>query len=596
MVLSRLSRVILALPSLLLLLALACGAATEPTQAPAPETGATSAPTQAPANGDASAPTAMPQATTAPPAAEEGPAGTLNVGHPDIGPFTYHPTTVGNPQIYVVSTTLGEGLVHFDKDKEVKPMLAESWSISEDFTTWTFNIRRGVQFHHGYGEMTAEDIVYSYRDGWANSTIHARGSFITDFWQHPEGSVETPDDYTVVVDTGVPWVDVRAHEFHRHVGGTSANVVSKAQSEELGVEEAARDIAMTGSWELVEASTGELWRMTAVEDHWRKTPHFAELVLWEIPEESARLAGFQTGNLDTFTMSFDNIPRVEEVEGARIQKGGIIGQAGLNLYGQMYDGVGTPEQHEAFDPDRAWVSANPDVNSVEWDNARKVRQALSIAIDRQSIVDTLLGGFGGVLPVRDWAGFESRMPEHWRWEFDPERARELIAEAGYPDGFTIDLVPAIRGAPSEVEACEAIATMWGNVGVDVRLQRIPYETLRPQLVARTWGGATCHTVSERLEPVLGLSNYIDASVFSYGTFHPWMEDHAPAVMAELDSAKRFQGTLEFYDWFTMQQTLGFGLYFVQGAIPVGPRIEEWEYTSYSDIRLPNGYENTRPRQ
>jgi peptide/nickel transport system substrate-binding protein len=518
------------------------------------------------------------------------------VGHPDIGPFTFHPTTVGNPQIYVVSTTLGEGLVHFDKDKVVQPMLAESWSISPDFLTWTFNIRRGVQFHRGFGEMTAEDIVYSYRDGWANSAIHARGSFINDFWQHPEGSVETPDQYTVVVNTGVPWVDIRAHEFHRHVGGTAANVVSKKQSQELGVEMASREIAMTGPWEFVEARTGEFWRMQAVEDHWRKTPDFAELVLWEIPEESARLAGFQTGNLDTFIMSFDNIPLVEEVEGARIQAAGVIGQAGLNLYGQMYIGVGTPEQHTSFNPDRAWVSANPDINSVEWDNARKVRQALSIAIDRQTIVDTLLAGFGGVLAVRDWAGFESRMPEHWQWEFDPDRARQLLDQAGYPDGFTIDLVTAIRGAPAEVEACEAIATMWGDVGVDVKLQRIPYETLRPQLVARTWGGATCHTVSERLEPVLGLSNYIDKSVFNYGTFHPWMEENISPVLDELDSAKRFQGVMEVYDWITFQQTLGFGLYYVQGAIPVGPRIEEWEYTSYSDIRLPNGYENIRPRQ
>jgi ABC-type transport system substrate-binding protein len=417
-----------------------------------------------------------------------------------------------------------------------------------------------------------------------------------DFWQHPEGGVEILDSHTLTINTGVPWVDIRAFEFLRHVGGTSANVVSKRQSDEMGADAASRDIAMTGPWEIDDHRTGEFWRMKAVPDHWRQTPYFDELVIWEIPEESARLAGFQTGNLDTFAMSFDNIPLVEDVPGARIQRGGIIGQAGLNLYGQMYVGVGTPDQHAAFKPDRAWVSANPDVNSPEWDRARMVRQALSLAIDRETIVDTLLGGYGGVLAVRDWAGFESRMPETWQWEFNPDRAEQLLAEAGYPDGFTIDLATAIRGAPSEVEACEAIATMWGNVGVDVKLQRIPYETLRPQLVARTWGGATCHTVSERLEPVLGLSNYVDKTVFNYGTFHPWMEDRIPSVFDELDSAKRFQGVLEVYDWITMQQALGFGLYYVQGAIPVGPRIEEWEYTSYSDIRLPNGYENIRPRR
>jgi ABC-type oligopeptide transport system substrate-binding subunit len=119
---------------LLLLLALACGTAAEPTPTQAPATGDAPASTQAPAGANTPVPTATPQATTAPPAAEV-PAGALNVGHPDIGPFTFHPTTVGNPQIYVVSTTLGEGLVHFDKDKVVQPMLAESWSISPDFLT-----------------------------------------------------------------------------------------------------------------------------------------------------------------------------------------------------------------------------------------------------------------------------------------------------------------------------------------------------------------------------------------------------------------------------------------------------------------------------
>jgi hypothetical protein len=67
-------------------------------------------------------------------------------------------------------------------------------------------------------------------------------------------------------------------------------------------------------------------------------------------------------------------------------------------------------------------------------------------------------------------------------------------------------------------------------------------------------------------------------------------------MDELNSEKRFQKTLEVYDWMQFQQALGFGLYYIQGAVPVGPRIEEWEYTSFDDIRLPNGYENIRPRQ
>lgn len=599
MVPSRFSRIqltLLASFSLVLLVALACGTSAEPTATSAPQATATEAPMAQPTTSSGNMePTAMPMATTEP-AMTEPSGGTINVGQSELGPFIFHPTTVGNPQIFLVSTAIGEGLLHFDKNNEVQPMLAESWDISDDFLTWTFHIRHGVQFHKGYGELTADDIIYTYRDGWANSTIHARASFIKDFWQHPDGSVEAPDDYTVVVNTGVPWIDVRAFEFFRDIGGTSANVVSKKQSDELGVEAASRDIAMTGPWQIEEAKTGEYWKMSAVQNHWRKTPNFGELVFWEIPEESARVAGFQTGNLDTFAMNFDDISAVEDVPGAKVMKAGLIGQAGLNLYDQQYVGVGTPDQDPSFDGTKAWVSANPDINSPEWENARKVRKALSLAIDRQSIVDTLLHGYGGVLPVRDWAGFDSRMPDTWHWDYDPDKAQQLLDEAGYPDGFTIELATAIRGVPAEVEACEAIATMWGDIGVDVKFQNIPYTTLRPQLVARTWGGATCHSVSIRLEPVLGLSNYLNETVFNYGTFHPWLEDHIPTAFGELDSTKRFQEVTDIYDWMVMQQALGFGLYYVEGAVPVGPNINEWNYTSYSDTRIPNGYENITPRQ
>ena len=538
-------------------------------------------------------------ATATPAAMADGaamkPSGSLNIGQSSLGTFIFHPSIAGNPAIYVVSTTMGEGLVRFDPEKNAEGMLAESWSVADDTLTWTYKVRKGVQFHKGYGEMTADDIIYSYQQWGSESAVHARASFIKNFWANEKGSVEATDPYTVVVNTGDPWVSVRALEFVRHVGGTSGNVVSKKQSEEIGVEDASRDIAMTGPWELVETKTGEFWTMKAVENHWRKTPAFAELTLWEIPEESARLAGFQTGTLDTFVMSFDNIPLVEQVEGALLNPVGPISQSGLNLYGQLYIGIGEAEQKGDFDGGRAWVSANDDINSPEWENARKVREALSIAIDRQTLVDTLLGGFGSPLCIRDWGGFEHLMKDNWTCDYDPDRAKQLLAEAGFGDGFSIDLAAAIRGVPAEEEACEAVGAMWGEIGIDVKLQRIPYQTLRPQLVGRTWPGGTCHAISMRLEPVLGLNNYLNKSTFNYGTFHPYLDEQLPGILGELDDAARMEKTVEIYDWMAHEQKLGFALYTVEGVVPVGPRIQPWEYTSFSDIRLPNGYENIVPR-
>ena len=78
----------------------------------------------------------------------------------------------------------------------------------------------------------------------------------------------------------------------RHLGGLSTSIVSKRQSEEIGAEDASIDISMTGPWQIEDHASGEYWKFSAVEDHWRQTPHFAELVLWTIPEEAARVAGF----------------------------------------------------------------------------------------------------------------------------------------------------------------------------------------------------------------------------------------------------------------------------------------------------------------
>ena len=381
-----------------------------------------------------------------------------------------------------------------------------------------------------------------------------------------------------------------AYEFMRNLGGTSTWIVSKDQSEEPGGAAAAsKDIASTGPWEITEHVDGQFWKMTAVQDHWRKTPYFNELIYWTIPDESARIEGFQTGALDTFEMSFNSLPTVEAVAGANVVSWPNAGQSGLNLYGQTYgvDRNGNP--YLALDCTNAWVSCDEDTASAEWAKAVKVKRAMAIAIDRQAIADSILSGFGNPLVLRDWMGHEARANPAWTFPYDPDAARALLAEVE-ESGFSITLTPALRGSPAETEACEAVAQYWRDIGINVFVNNVPYAQIRPSLINRTYQGATCHAVAPRLTPIIGAANYIAESRFSYGTEHPWIQEHVSAALTEVDPVQLRIKELEVYDFF-YDNVMAFGLYAFDGLWPVGPKLDPvWTPISFSNVLKPMGFE------
>jgi len=582
--------IILGFLTVLLAAILACGSSATATPLAAP-------PTAVPVAGATTAPVAT-VAPTAEPEMAMIPSGTLNVGQKELGPYFGSPKLAGNPQIFVnnaapVTETLG--IASFDSNK-VLPMLAEGWDISPDGQVWTYHIRKGVQFHKGFGEMTAEDVEFSFNQV-ANSEKHARASVAKAIFFAEDGSRTVTDPYTWVVDSGVPFSDIPIDELLTTPRSVSAWIVSKKQYEQDGEEEANRNTAATGPWEIGEWKTGEFWELNAVEDHWRQTPYFAKMVEWEIPEESARVAGFKTGNLDTFVMALDSVGEVESVDGALLMQVPNAGQSQLNLYGQTYVNAGTPDQWPSYDPTLPWVSSNADVDSEEWKTALKVRLALSIAIDRQAIVDELLLGFGHVNTLQGWGGSdEARYEPDMVWDFDPERSKALLAEAGFPNGFDITLTASIRGAPSEVEACEAIAQYWDDIGLNVTFQNVPYGTLRPQLVARTYQGATCHSASIRSAPTQGFASYTNASPFSYGAEHPFLEEYigkatSSVLKSDREAAEDALARWNFDNVFAMV-----GLYVNDNIWPVGPNIKPWDdKVKQGDLRQINGYEFIQPR-
>jgi ABC-type transport system substrate-binding protein len=539
---------------------------------------------------------AVAAAASAAMAAQEEPYGMLDVAFPELGTYQNHPAMVSFPQASMQMLAAADGMVGRGLDWEFYGKTATSWEISPDQLTWTFHIREGVQFHDDWGELTAEDWVYSIEQGSKPGSINPRGPEYYRTFYCDECHVKALDRYTLEVNSGKPLWDL-VTAFHTP-GSDPIWAVSEAQVTELeksiGLDAANELVVSTGPWKIAENKPGEYWQFDAVLDHYLKTPYFAEMRFWEIPEESTRIANFQTRRLDTFTAVPDSIPILSETPGTLFmsQKGAV--EQHLLFYGQYYTSAdpsmcpGEPTSNfpppypttekcptSGFDPDSPWVSASADMDSAEWIAARKVRLAMHLAIDRHKLINELLHGEAVPLPMQGWSN-QSFKPE-WVREYDLGRAKELLAEAGYPNGFTMDLVPMLRGAPSEAEACEAIGAMWETLGLDVNIQKIPFNTVvEKQLDYTAKGYVACNASGAFIEPMwLDSKMYMADGGWSPGMNHPITSRLFFDAFNTFDREERWQLSL-VAGQLMWDQVLDHGLWTANQIHALGPEVGDWE--------------------
>ena len=610
-----------------LLFLVACGSSSEAPSEPAASSAQPAAPAQAPADTSASAPapaaeamaqeaeaapetgqpaaadtgqaaaapapTAVPAAAAAVPAAapqSDAPTGTLRIALDEIGPPKWIPKLQGAPQNSINNTTFWESLWKNQKSTGLTGVLAESWEISEDATTWTINLQQGVPFHHGYGEMTASDFVFTMENSVEEGTTRSPRLLKRHFF--PEGGGMTVlDDYTLEINTvtpawSMPW-DV-ATGMTAYMG---TGVISQKYYEEYGEEEAGFSLAVgTGPWRSIDHETGGTWKFEAVDDHWRKTPNFAELNYIEISEESTRLANFLANKLDIATFNLESVAQLEQqCSDCKFKTFTTGAQLFINIHGNLYidrEDLPTPR-----DPGLPWVSASTDMNSAEWINARKVRKAMAIAIDRQLLVDTLLQGKGAPAHVYGWAGFEDQLGylADLKHEYDPEMARQLLAEAGYPDGFEIPMALTNRPYPGTIETAAAVATMWEDIGIRTSQIRQPMSAFRPNFVERSWKGVNSHGNNVSSEPLLARTQtYSKTGVVNYGVEHPMGEDFTTRIEETFDEEERLELVRQFTK-FLFDEVFTIPTVSIYHIWPLGPEVDDWEWT-FPVVRVPSNLE------
>jgi len=328
-----------------------------------------------------------------------------------------------------ISNNIFDTLVRLDTEGNYEAWLAESWDNPDD-NTWVFHLREGIEFTNGE-PVNAEAVKYSLErilDPDVQSPQAWRLSLVSE--------IIVEDEYTVVIKTSEPYaalINIMTLMF----------IVPPNAVEEMGNEMFGQEPIGSGPFIFEEYSPGERVVLVANKDYWKGAPKIDKVIFRPISEASTRVASLETGELDIITAVPPN--RLQELKDNEETE--VTANTGIMLYLGL----------DTF---------NPPLDNV------KVRQALNYAVDVDSIVknillDTAKPMAGPVFEVTK--GFDSNIKPY---PHDVEKAKELLKEAGYEDGFAMKLATppqGVEGTTNTLEVAQAIAAQLGEVGIEVEL-------------------------------------------------------------------------------------------------------------------------------
>ncbi|HZA25888.1 MAG TPA: ABC transporter substrate-binding protein, partial [Dehalococcoidia bacterium] len=399
---------------MVLLLATACGSAAQPDAQPAD----TSADTQ-PITEPTAAPVSDAQPTSPPASAEmEVHPGKLTwmVGGWGSANFDYT-YDVGGANNYL--RFFSAFLVETNEKTELIPGIASEWGLSEDGRTWTVTVRDGVKFHDGT-TVTAEDVLWTWRHQWDPRAIE---------WATQSGAQSRARIMEKIEQTGPNQVSLTTTivDASFDIGAFSAATSGPwpvfpkrdALHDEAAVEAYAKNPIGAGPMSFVRHVPSEVMEFARFDDYYFQPDNgfyedrrvkFTSLDLRLVPEEATRVAALRAGEADIAPVSLDSREQVE-ADGGRL----VFGQEGVYLRVMLMG---------------CWDPAYPCAKE-------QVRQALAYAIDKELMRDQLFGG-PEVFQVKGWAKVTPSTigysPDLDPFPYDPEKARQLMAEAGYPNG------------------------------------------------------------------------------------------------------------------------------------------------------------------
>ncbi len=364
-----------------------------------------------------------------------------------------------------------EGLVEYEAGStEIKPCLAESWDISENGKEIVFHLKKGVKFHDGT-DFNADAVVFSFERQYnPEHPYYQYGEWA--YWGYMFSDidrVEKIDDYTVKLILSEPNASIMTS-----LAMFTVCIVSPANAEKYG-EDAFKHPCGTGPFKFVEWVKDDHITLEANENYWRERPKIDKIIFRVIPDPSARLLSLEVGEIHG--MEYPNPADFDRIKANSNLV--LMSEPGMNIgFMAMNTGYGYVDanQNGVKDPDEP-LEKTP--GYFEPLTKKEVRQAINMAIDKEAIVRDIFMGTAsvaknGMPPFM--LGYNDEIEDY---PYDPARAKELLAEAGYPDGFevTLHVMPVSRPYmfdPPKIG--EAIQSYLAAVGIKVNFYQVDWAT------------------------------------------------------------------------------------------------------------------------
>lgn len=367
----------------------------------------------------------------------------ISSGGTDISTLDAHRATATTDKSLI--GWMYNGLVRFPPGsadpKDLEPDLAERWETSSDGKTWTFFLRKGVKFHGDWGELTADDVVYSLKRAADknSSTFAANFSGIE--------SVEKVDDYTVRITLKYPDASFLGRVSNYHAG----NIVSQKAAEKLGAKFASNPVG-TGPFAFAEHVTQQYVKLVAHEDYFRGRPKIDTIMYRLIPSDSARELAFKSGELDVMYAKREQ----RWVDTARKR-------------GNMIIDIFRPGEFRTLHLNRT-IAPLDDI---------RVRKAIAHAVNVDDIVRYVGKDVGprgcSVVPP----GYLGEDCSAGAYAYDPEKAKALLAEAGHPNGFT--LKATVSNISAQLPIMEIVQSQLAKVGIKLEMNVVDHPTYHSQI-------------------------------------------------------------------------------------------------------------------